>query len=181
MSERLRALLKRVSRFHLMVVAPLLVGLCVVGWAWQWQSAQAAAVTREQRRAARCAELANSILTLRQKPQVYEERIVDAHRLAGAVEQAAQRAGVEQAQIMAIRPEHPRRITDTPYVESFTRVRLARVSMRQLAELIWHLDQGMRGLSIPELRVWAETGEGDRWEAEVGLAGLAYMPAEQPR
>ncbi len=124
--------------------------------------------------------MGTSILKLRQKPQLYEERVLEAHQLASSIEEAAKRAGMNQQQIESIRPQPPRRVQQSAYVESVTRVRLQDVSMRQLVELLWQLDRQVRGLAIPELRLWDSDEQANRWQVELGLAGLAYLPSESP-
>lgn len=170
----IRALCKR---RELWLVLPVLLGATVCAGAWQWQQNQAEAASRWRGRAERCAAVGQSVKRLRQKPQLYDKRVLQASRLATAIESAASEAGMAKRHIDAIRPEPPTRIKQTPYVETFTRVRLRNVRLRELTALIWHLRGAVTGLSIPELRVWATGRNADRWQAELGLAGLAYVPS----
>jgi hypothetical protein len=45
--------------------------------------------------------------------------------------------------------------------------------------MLFQLRQQVKGLSVPDLRLWVANRETERWQAELGLAGLAYLPAEQ--
>lgn len=129
-----------------------------------------------QARADKCASLAVSVASLRDQPRLVEERIVDSPTLATYLERSAQRMNLAQSHLRSIQPEHPRRIKDSPYVETVTRVRLTDMAMGDIARLLWNVQREAPGLSIPELRVWVEVRESDRWEAELCLLAIAYSP-----
>lgn len=165
------------ARRLLPIAAPLIVGLVVMVCMWQWQRAQARSVKAWRARAGRCATAAESIAALRQQPRSVEDRVVDSHTLAGYLERAAMRVGVAQNRIRSIRPEYPRRLKSSPYVETVTRVRLTKVSMAETAKLIWNLQKEAPGVVIPEVHVWAESETSADWEAELMVVALAYSPA----
>ena len=85
---------------------------------------------------------------------------------------------MEQRQIQSIRPDHPRRVNDSPYVATRTRVRATDVSIEQVAKLVWRLQEEAPGLTIPELRIWSESDSAVDWEAELSLVALAYSPSD---
>ena len=153
------SLLKQPWQRMLLVVSPLLLGCILLLTAWQWQAEQVRSLNAWQRRATTCAVLAKSIRELRTQPKLVESRVVDSHTLTGRLEHAAKKVGITQTQIRSIRPEYPRRLKETPYVETVTRVRLTGVPMADIVKAIWHLQKEMPGLAIPELRIWMETAE----------------------
>ena len=86
---------------------------------------------------------------------------------------------MSQNHIRSIRPEHPRRLKNSPYVETATRVRLTDVPIADTAKLIWNLQEESPGLAIAELRIWVESPGAPTWEAELDLVALAYSPASE--
>ncbi len=158
---------------------PLLIGMLVLVGSWQWQNRQQKALVRWRDKALSCESLATTILSLRDQPRLVKDRVVDSHTLAGYIERAARRVGMSQNHIRSIRPEHPRRLKDSPYVETATKVRLTEVPIADIAKLIWNLQEESPGVAIAELRIWVESPASLTWEAELDLVALAYSPLSE--
>ena len=128
-----------------------------------------------------CREAAGRIDQLRRRPAVAGLRPVQATELSRRIEESARAAGVPDEGLDQIEPEPPRRVGDTAYRQTPTRVRLRRVTLAQLFSFLRALaveDAAGPGLQLEAIRLSAPRGEeiGDRWSAEATLTYLVYDP-----
>lgn len=159
-----------------LAIMPVALAVAVLAWVWMQHASVAQSADQWQARAQACRELGQQVAVLRRQPRRFEEQVLESHKLVAVIEQSAVSAGMNLTQIVAVRPEPARRVRDTPYVESFTRLRITNVSMEQMVRLIWQLQQAMPGLVVSQSRIWAGGGGNRRWEAELTVVGLAYVP-----
>ncbi|NBC11707.1 MAG: hypothetical protein GVY24_08275 [Planctomycetes bacterium] len=158
---------------------PVVVGASALLVAWRWERGQADEAGAWRDRAQRCVALVREIQSHRQQPRRYEDRVLASHTVVSYVEQACAQAGLPLNQILAIRPEPPQRVRDSAYVESLVRVRLAGVSLQQLARLVFYLESEVPGLTVSQVRLWTASAEAPAWEAELSMVGVAFIPPQE--
>jgi len=128
-----------------------------------------------------CRDAASRIEQLRRRPAVAGSREVQATELSRRIEASARAAEMPDGALDQIEPQPPRRVGDTPYRQTPTRVRLRGVTLQQLFTFLHALaaeDASGPGLRLEALRLSAPRGEeaGDRWTAEATLTYLVYDP-----
>jgi len=165
---------------RLLLLLPIAVGLLVVLFALRWEQNQAASADAWQDRAQRCATLVREIQAHRQQPRRFEDRILASHTVVAYVEQACAHAGLPLNQILSIRPEPPQRVRESSYVESLVRVRLAGVSLQQVARVVFYLESEVPGLTVSQIRLWTASAEAPAWEVELSMVGVAFVPPQEP-
>jgi len=165
-----------------LIISALLLAL---GWSWVTlcQSRQAATDAASDLSASR--DAASRIEQLRRRPAVAGSREVQATELSRRIEESARAAGMPDGGLDQIEPEPPRRVGDTPYRQTPTRVRLRHVMLQQLFAFLRALaveDASGPGLQLEAIRLSAPRGEeaGEQWTAEATLTYLVYDPKSAP-
>jgi hypothetical protein len=115
---------------------------------------------------------------LSRRPALAAEHERQTSEIIGLIEKAAGEAGVPAENIERITPEMPRRIGDTAYKETPTRVHLRKISLQQLVTLTHALLSADAGLRADSIRLTSpRQAEGaDQWTTELVLGYLIYDP-----
>jgi hypothetical protein len=166
-------------RLALAVIACALV--LALGWSWLWLSSSRQRAEDAAADLSACRDSATRIESLRRRPVVAGSRDVQTTELSRRIESASSAAGMPDGGLDRIEPEPPRRVGETPYRETPTRVRLRHVTLRQLFAFLHSLagdGNAGPGLRLAALRLSAPRGEetGDQWSAEATLSYLVYDP-----
>ncbi len=165
--------IKNIIKFALVILAVALVSFAIT-----WHRKQI--LTRNANIAHdRCKQSYQSsldIVNLLVEPKKAAKNIVSTDAIAKSLEQCAQKAGLPVTTISRIVPSRPRRIPQSDYVESQSRVSLNNVQLKQLCQFLWNIENEVQGLNISDLHIWFEVGNENRWQADIALAGISLVP-----
>jgi hypothetical protein len=174
-----------VNRRKKILIGALSGALLVMAvWGYVYLSAQRDADLAAQTDLIECRQMAAQIDQLNRQPSLVSEHEKQNAELHGMIEKAALAAGIVAPGPQLIAPDPPRRVGDTPYQESPTRVMLDGVTLRQLVSLILNVTRADPGLNTESLHLSAPGGggdTGDRWAADVVLSYLIYKPLQVER
>lgn len=174
-------------RLQFQVLLLLVLLMAATGWAFMRLADRRTAAQDAADQLAEAQQLIAQIEALREKPVLAGVQEMPPTDLAQLIEQAAQQARLDTAQIVRIWPEPARRLGETPYRQKPTQLLLRNVSLEQLTRFLLQLVQGpyqlrVSGLRLSAPRSLAAGGAGDsggnRWVAEVTLTYLLYSPAQ---
>jgi hypothetical protein len=154
-------------------------------WSWLTLAASRQAAMDAAADVSLCRDAASRIEQLRGRPAVAGSREVQATELSRRIEGSARAAGMPDGGLDQIEPEPPRRVGDTPYRQTPTRVRLRHVTLQQLFAFLHALaaeDSSGPGLRLEAIRLSAPRGEeaGEQWTAEATLTYLVYDAKAAP-
>lgn len=171
-------------QLQLLVLLVLLSVLSVA--AYLHMARQQAAARDAVTQLAEARQLVQQIESLRDRPVLAGVQEMPPTDLAQLVEESAQKANLDVAQIVRIWPEPARRIGQSPYLEKPTQILLRNATLEQFTRFLAHVIQSPYRLRVSALRLSAPrdrdaaaTGP-DRWTAEVTLTYLLYAPVTEP-
>ena len=165
----------------LLVLAGLLATAAL--WSYGTMAEQRAAMAAAANDLVACREIANRIEKLRRRPELAAQNQRDSSETIGLIETSARAAGITTAKLLRISPEPPRRLGDTVYMETPTRVELKNVTLEQLVKLV----HGIAGDENPlhprsiQVRAPSPRDTGRLWSAELVLTYLIYEPPRTQR
>jgi hypothetical protein len=168
--------MNRRLRILLLLLAVLLAGLAA--WAWQDLSASRQAAEAAWADLAACRSAADKIRAYRRRPTL----ATDTERLESEtrrlIEEAAKKAEIPVEDQQRISLEPSRRIGDTVYREKPTQVLLRKVTLRQVAALVYDLVAGEAGFTARSLHLSAprEADGGNTWTVDLVVTYLIYDP-----
>jgi hypothetical protein len=175
------------ERVRRRLATSVILGALLLAVAWSWVTLSASRQTAMDAASdlSACREAASRIDQLRRRPAVAGSREVQATELSRRIEESARAAGMPEGGLDQIEPEPLRRVGDTPYRQTPTRVRLRQVTLQQLFTFLHALaaeGPSGPGLRLQALRLSAPRGEeaGDQWTAEATLTYLVYDPKSGP-
>lgn len=168
----------------------VLLGLLAVAAGWSVRSMQQQRSGMETAAEAlhEAGHYADRIARLEHQPQRAGARRMPVNQLTQMIEQCVEAAGIEPGRLDRVWPEPPRRLGDSPYQESVTRILLRRVTLEQLIELLRAIDRAEQRLTVSMLRLTAPRGVDDLeqpgpgyWTVELNISYLIYAPRGDDR
>lgn len=145
-------------------------------WCYGYMTDRRNAAIQAQNDLSDCRRYAAQISALQNRPAVASDSEKLFSETTSLIEQAAQSAGIKQ--IASLTPERPRRIEDSVYKETPTRVTMQQVTLKQLATMLYKLIYNQPALHAKSIRVEMPRGDeyGSTWDVEIVLTYLVYDP-----
>ncbi len=134
-----------------------------------------------QRRLAECRRLSNQIRRLESMPTFAAVGADSQSSIARRIERALEDSHLSEEAVLRIQPPaQPYRLGESPYQVYPTRIELKGVTLVQVVDFAYALNDAENGLTVTDLRLWAPRGETpmgrETWSVEVTLTQLAFSP-----
>lgn len=151
-------------------------------FAWQQRSRLESARSTYDTQFTRLGSLqadADRLVWLRNAPQRATDRRVPHDQLVAEIEQACDRASLQKTSLTSIWPETPRRLEQSDYQESSTRLSFERVDLKQVSAFVYHLQTIDPSLGASELQLTAPKANEASWDVELTVSYLLFSPRRE--